>query len=60
MHACSISHMCLYMVKVVHRRVHTYMCVRVIICECVFEFVYVFVYGKVCGLCRSYYLRCSR
>ena len=49
MRVCLSLQICLYMVKVVRRQVHAYMCVHVSPCECVFEFVYVFLYGEGCA-----------
>ena len=41
--------MYLYVVKVVHRLFHTYMCLRVSPCACVFGFSDLFVYGERCA-----------
>ena len=48
-----------YMVKVVHRLVRTYMCVRVSPCACVFEFADVFVYGEGCAWVETKALLCG-
>ena len=49
MRACSSSHICFYIVKVVHIQVCTYMCVRMSPCACVFEFVDLFAYDEGCA-----------
>ena len=49
MSVCPIPQVCSFMVKVFHEWFCTHLCVCVSSCACVFEFVYVLVYGEGCA-----------